>query len=81
MPRLTPEYEQAIEKRLKPKAAKERESAQIILTHLGKAARLAHKSAIESDTGGYKYFYDLYRTLEDAYVDIQKKFPGIEEKK
>lgn len=68
-------------KQKKTPADKEREAAQIIITHLGKAARLASQTARESDAAGHNFFMDLYAAMDDIYHEIQKKFPGIEEAK
>ena len=60
-------------------AEKERERAAQILTHIGKAARLCYECRRVNDAEGERYFDEKARELEEIYLDLKKKFPGLEE--
>ena len=63
----------------------QREQAAIVLTHLGKAARLVSKMSQEAfskkDEPGGGYFNRLYWSIENQYIDLKRMFPDLEENK
>lgn len=64
---------------------KEREQTAIILTHIGKAARLCYecrrRNKDAGDEAGERYFDDFAYKLNDLYIDLIRKFPGLMEVK